>query len=78
MYIKPNRPTPDPELGGYLSDEGREVERTPYWLRRVRDGDVSAADPPAPPLPAAAAHPQEPADDAGSFVSAPATTRKGT
>lgn len=78
MYIKPNRPTPDPELGGYVPDDGRNVEHTPYWLRRVRDGDVSEADPPTPP-PAAAAHPQEPADDAGSPVSAPAkTTRKGT
>lgn len=31
---------PDPEWGGHLPPEGRLVEKTPYWLRRLRDGSV--------------------------------------
>lgn len=43
MYIKPveGRQVPDPETGGDLPEEGREVEPTQYWLRRVKDGDVT-------------------------------------
>lgn len=42
MYV---RPTPglkirDPELLDLLPDEGREVADSPYWLRRIADGDV--------------------------------------
>ncbi|BAO88918.1 DUF2635 domain-containing protein [Caballeronia cordobensis] len=42
MRIKPvsGRQVPDPEKGGYLPEEGREVEPNVYWLRRVEDGDV--------------------------------------
>jgi hypothetical protein len=50
MYVKPvsGRQVPDPEKGGYLPEEGREVEPNVYWLRRVQDGDVTerAADEP--------------------------------
>lgn len=79
MHVKPNRPTPDPERGGYLADEGRVVEPTPYWLRRVADKDVCevpmAASPPDPALPTTPA--EEPAV-AGSSVSDPRSTRTST
>jgi len=83
MYVKPNRQTPDPDRGGYLAPEGRNVEASPYWLRRIADGDVSECDPPAaapPPDPSAdlpppaPAHATEPAI-AGSSVSGPSSTR---
>ncbi|TRO33873.1 DUF2635 domain-containing protein [Pseudomonas putida] len=35
------RVVPDPELGGTLPAEGREVPRDAYWLRRLRAGDVT-------------------------------------
>jgi len=43
MYVKPvsGRQVPDPEKGGYLPEEGREVEPNVYWLRRELDGDVT-------------------------------------
>lgn len=42
MRIKPasGRQVPDPEKGGYLPPEGRNVEPNLYWLRRIADGDV--------------------------------------
>lgn len=42
MRIKPvaDRHVPDPEQGGTLLAEGRTVEATNYWLRRLADGDV--------------------------------------
>lgn len=42
MYIKPiqGRIVPDPERGDILPSEGREVELTQYWQRRLADGDV--------------------------------------
>lgn len=42
MYVKPvsGRDIPDPDKGGYLPPEGRAVEPTSYWLRRITDGDV--------------------------------------
>jgi hypothetical protein len=48
MFVKPKtgRQVPDPEKGGYLLPEGREVEKTQYWLRRVADEDVVETDPP--------------------------------
>jgi hypothetical protein len=50
MYVKPvsGRRVPDPEKGGCLPEEGREVEPNVYWLRRMQDGDVTerAADEP--------------------------------
>ena len=43
MHVKPipGRQVPDPEKGGYLPPEGRNVEPTAYWLRRLRDKDVT-------------------------------------
>lgn len=51
MHVKPNRPTPDVERGGYLCDEGRTVEPTPYWMRRLADGDISEVQAPVDPPP---------------------------
>jgi len=31
----------DPALRDYLPAEGREVSETPYWRRRIIDGDVT-------------------------------------
>lgn len=36
----------DPDLRDILPAEGREVPETPYWHRRLRDGDVLPATPP--------------------------------
>lgn len=81
MYVKPNRQTPDPERGGYLANAGREVEQSPYWLRRIADGDVSEADPPAPPPPPEPPPPPAPTPttepaSAGSSVSGTRSTSK--
>lgn len=45
MHVKPvsGRQVPDPDKGGFLPPEGREVEATAYWLRRLTDGDVTEA-----------------------------------
>lgn len=47
MYVKPTegRQVPDPARGDTLPPEGREVEPTQYWQRRVIDGDVVEASP---------------------------------
>lgn len=34
-------------VNGYLAAEGEEVNAEGYWLRRLADGDVVAATPPA-------------------------------
>lgn len=34
----------DPERGGHLPPEVRRVPDTPYWRRRLRDGDVVAVE----------------------------------
>ena len=36
---------PDIERGGLLAVEGREVEPTTYWQRRIDDGDVVVVEP---------------------------------
>ena len=48
MFVKPveGRRVPDPQRGDTLPAEGREVEPTQYWQRRVADGDVVEAAPP--------------------------------
>ena len=45
MFIKPvaGRSVHDPERGDTLPPEGRDVEPTQYWQRRVNDGDVVEA-----------------------------------
>lgn len=47
MFVKPvpGRQVPDPDRGGYLSPDGRTVEASQYWLRRLSDGDVIEAQP---------------------------------
>lgn len=50
MHVKPapGLKVPDPERGGLLADEGREVDDTSiYWSRRVDDGDVVVSQPEA-------------------------------
>lgn len=47
MIVKPapGRAVRDPRSMALLTDEGRDVnERDPFWARRLRDGDVVAAD----------------------------------
>lgn len=46
MQVKPvsGRQVPDPEKGGFLPPEGRAVEATIYWLRRLAEGDVVTVD----------------------------------
>ncbi|WP_448144609.1 DUF2635 domain-containing protein [Pseudomonas silesiensis] len=41
VYPAAGRVVPDPEAGGDLPAEGREVPRDAYWLRRLRDRDVT-------------------------------------
>ncbi|MDA8230150.1 MAG: DUF2635 domain-containing protein [Magnetospirillum sp.] len=47
MYVKPapGLKIRDPDLRDLLPEGGREVPKTPYWIRRVRDGDVVVAAP---------------------------------
>ena len=47
MRVKPaeGRAVRDPRTMTLLTDEGREVpDRDPFWVRRVRDGDVTVED----------------------------------
>lgn len=50
MYLKPveGRAVTDPDRGDLLPAEGREVEPTQYWQRRINDGDVVEAPPRQP------------------------------
>lgn len=47
MFVKPaaGLAVPDPERGDTLPPEGRNVEPTQYWQRRIADGDVVEAAP---------------------------------
>lgn len=47
MFLKPaqGRTAADPERGDNLPAEGREVELTQYWQRRIADGDVVEGQP---------------------------------
>ncbi|MGG5811469.1 DUF2635 domain-containing protein [Falsiroseomonas sp. CW058] len=42
MYVIPAEglTVPDPQLRDHLPATGREVPRSDYWMRRLRDGDV--------------------------------------
>lgn len=59
MYLVPNpgRTVIDPDRSDLLPAEGRNVEPTQYWLRRLSDGDVSEAERPAEPIKPAAPTP---------------------
>ena len=58
VYPAAGRVVPDPEAGGTLAAVGRDVPRDTYWLRRLRDGDVTTDAPKkakaAPKTPASA------------------------
>ena len=58
VYPAAGRVVPDPQAGGTLAAEGRDVPRDAYWLRRLRDGDVTTDAPKkakaAPKTPASA------------------------
>jgi len=49
MYLKPatGRTVPDPARGDTLPAQGRAVEPSQYWQRRLIDGDVTEGAPPA-------------------------------
>jgi hypothetical protein len=60
MFVKPGHRQDDPAVPlivrgpnkRLLSPQGENVSETTFWHRRVRDGDVVLAEPPAPPAPA--------------------------
>ncbi|HZR34346.1 MAG TPA: DUF2635 domain-containing protein [Nevskia sp.] len=58
VYPKPGFKVFDPQLKDYLPAEGRTVPPTPFWHRRLQDGDVTTTDP-RPAAGAAAADIQE-------------------
>ncbi|MGO4326664.1 DUF2635 domain-containing protein [Cupriavidus sp. 2TAF22] len=43
VHVTPaeGRVVPDPQYRDNLPPEGRAVVRTPYWVRRINDGDVT-------------------------------------
>lgn len=51
MFVKPaaGLSVPDPERGGLLAAEGREVQPTTYWHKRIEDKDVEIVQTPAQP-----------------------------
>lgn len=59
MFVKPGHRQDDPALPlivrgpnqRLLSPQGEQVPEITFWHRRVRDGDVVLAEPPAPPPP---------------------------
>jgi len=51
LYLKPTDPgliVRDPDNRRALPVDGCDVPDTPYWRRRINDGDVSIAKRPAP------------------------------
>lgn len=50
MFVIPKKgyKIPDPSLGDHLPEGGREVENNSYWVRRLRDGDVTQKNAPKP------------------------------
>ncbi|QPC44004.1 DUF2635 domain-containing protein [Kaustia mangrovi] len=51
MYVKPANSeikVRDPRTMDHIPEVGRNVPETPYWRRRLRDGDVVTARPPKP------------------------------
>lgn len=53
MFVKPapGLVIPDPDRLDMLPADGRDVPASDFWLRRLRDGDVVEATPPADPAP---------------------------
>lgn len=58
MFVKPadGLVIPDPDRYDTLPAEGRDVPASDFWLRRLRDDDVMAAEPPVEVQPAEPAH----------------------
>lgn len=56
MFVKPTagRRVPDPARGDTLPPEGRKVDPSQYWQRRLNDGDVVESSPPTTSTPPAA------------------------
>jgi len=54
VYPKPGLKIFDPQLKDYLPMEGRAVPPTPFWHRRLQDGDVTLEKPQSIPAPSAA------------------------
>ena len=77
MYIKPVRATADPERGGYLNEAGRHVEATPYWVRRLQDGDVVEVDPPPDQYAPTTESPQSAGSSVSEATPSTRTRRKG-
>lgn len=50
MFVKPAEglKVRDPDLRDLLPDDGRDVPVSDYWLRRLRDGDVTEGAAPDP------------------------------
>lgn len=51
FFLKPTDPdvkVRDPVTKEHLPESGQEKPRNSYWLRRIKDGDVMEARPPAP------------------------------
>lgn len=50
VFVKPATPNTlvRKPVGGYLAQEGQEVNLDSFWMRRVADGDVQATPVPAP------------------------------
>ncbi|ECM9891611.1 DUF2635 domain-containing protein [Salmonella enterica subsp. enterica serovar Montevideo] len=51
FFIKPapGRAVRDPDTLEFLKPDGEEKPFTPYWCRRLDDGDVIESDPAEPP-----------------------------
>jgi len=49
MFMKPapGLAIRDPDLMDLIPADGRDVPESPYWVRRLRDGDVTLAAPPS-------------------------------
>lgn len=50
IYVKPTDPdviVREPDQGRRLSNDGAWVEKDYYWIRRIKDGSVVEAAPPA-------------------------------
>lgn len=45
VYPASGGQVPDPERGDYLPKSGRNISKTQYWLRRIKDGDVTLNNP---------------------------------
>jgi len=61
VYPVPGRLVRDPRSMQPVPEAGRDVpDDDPYWVRRVRDGDLTDTAPAAEPAPAAKAAPAPP------------------